>query len=208
MKRRSADRAGWQRLTRRRFHTMHLDTPEFTGYRSLLLIDAVSAPFWTQESVERCRIADTGFAWLQHFPASAQHTLTTMFDSQGRVAQWYIDICAGHGIDDRGVPWFDDLYLDIVVSPSGAHWLLDADELDAALHAGLVSRNEYDLAHAEARRVLDAIERRSWPLLELSVAHLPEHRAALEASDAASNRGADMDGDTGGVGLHARRAPR
>jgi len=45
MKRRSADRAGWRRLTAHRFHTMRLDTAEFTGYRTLLLMDAVSELF-------------------------------------------------------------------------------------------------------------------------------------------------------------------
>ncbi len=159
---------------------MRLATPEFTGYRTLLLMDVVSAPFWAHESVDRCCIADTGFAWLQHFPDGARHTLTTLFDPQSRVVQWYIDICARHGIDDRGVTWYDDLYLDIVVSPSGRRWLLDADELDAALEGGLVSRAEYDAAHGEARQLMGAIERGAWPLLELSVAHLSEHRAMLD----------------------------
>ena len=159
---------------------MRLDTAEFTGYRTLLLMDAVSEPFWAQVGSEPCRVADSGFAWLQHFPDGARHSLTTMFDADGQVVQWYIDICARHGVDDHGVPWYDDLYLDIVVSPAGGRWLLDADELDAALEAGLVSPADYDFAHAEARRLLDALERDEWPLLQLSVRHLPRHLSALD----------------------------
>ncbi|MGH2345305.1 MAG: DUF402 domain-containing protein [Chloroflexota bacterium] len=181
MKRRSAERTDWTQITQRRFHSMYLDTPEFTGYRTLLVLDAMSAPFWTHLGKEPCCVADTGFIWLQHFPAGARHTLTTMFDQHGRITQWYIDICAAHGIDERGIPWFDDLYLDIVVSPSGESWLLDADELEKALRTGLISRTAYDLAHAEARLLLDAIAMRRWPLLELSAAHLAAHRAVLTA---------------------------
>jgi hypothetical protein len=162
---------------------MYLDTPEFTGYRTLLLLDTVSLPFWTYLETEPCRVADSGFAWLQHFPAGAKHTVTTMFDRDGRIVQWYIDICAAHGIDERGIPWFDDLYLDIVVSPSGAHWLLDADELDTALQTGLISPADHDLAHAEAQRLLEAITLRKWPLLALSEAHLAAHKALLVADN-------------------------
>lgn len=180
MKRRSADRGGWTRVTQHRFHAMRLDSPEFTGYRTLFMLDAVSTPLWAKGGAERCRIADSGFAWLQHFPAGAHYTLTTMFDAGGRVVQWYVDICARHDVDDRGIPWFDDLYLDIVVSPCGAYWLLDADELDDALQGGVISGAEYDLAHAEARRIMDAIARKSWPLLDLSVAHFRQHMALLE----------------------------
>jgi uncharacterized protein len=179
MKRRSAERTDWAEITRRRFHSMHLDTPEFTGYRTLLLLDAVSTPFWTYLEAEPRCVADSGFAWLQHFPAGALHTVTTMFDQHGRLVQWYIDICAAQGIDERGVPWFDDLYLDIVVSPSGAHWLLDADELDSALGTGLISLADHDLAHAEAQRLLEAISLGKWPLPALSVAHLAAHRLFL-----------------------------
>jgi uncharacterized protein len=182
VKRRSAERTDWAPFTRRRFHSMYVDSPEFTGYRTLLLLDEVSKPFWTYlEAAPRC-VADSGFAWLQHFPASSHHTVTTMFDRDGRIAQWYIDICEAHGIDERGVPWFDDLYLDIVVSPSGRYWLLDEDELDAALETEQVSRDTYDLAHAEARRLLDAIAAHTWPLLALSEAHLAAHRAVLADS--------------------------
>ncbi len=181
VKRRSAERTDWALIARHRFHSMYLDTPEFTGYRTLLLLDAMSAPFWTNLGKEPCCVADTGFIWLQHFPTGTRHTLTTMFDQHRRLVQWYIDICAAHGIDERGIPWFDDLYLDIVVSPSGESWLLDVDELEEALRTGLISHTAYDLAHAEARRLLEAIAMRRWPLLALSETHMAEHRAVFAA---------------------------
>src|SRR4051794_9419827 len=130
MKRRRSDRSEWRRIVERRFHVAYLDTPEFTGYLTLLVMKKVSAPFWVRVGDSTCCVADTGFAWLQHFPAGSHHTLTTMFDAGGNVVQWYVDICAQHGVDDRGIPWFDDLYLDIVMSPSGAIQLLDVEELD------------------------------------------------------------------------------
>lgn len=111
-----------------------------------------------------------------------------MFDPDGRVVQWYIDICARHGVDARGVPWYDDLYLDIVVSPAGGRWLLDADELEAAVGAGVITPSERALAHAEAHWLLDALGRDAWPLLQLSVRHLPQHLSALATANASEGR--------------------
>ncbi|MDP9371397.1 MAG: DUF402 domain-containing protein [Chloroflexota bacterium] len=177
MKRKRADRPDCRRVTRRRSSAKYLETADFTGHVALLVIDDVTEPLWIETEHFRVRIADRGFSWLQHFPADARHTLTTMFDADHKVVQWYVDICKGHGVDEQGIPWFDDLYLDIAALPSGEVYLLDADELEEALREGRVSREDYDFAWREARRLLAAIERDELPLLRLSEAH----RRALSA---------------------------
>jgi predicted RNA-binding protein associated with RNAse of E/G family len=171
MKRRRADRAEWRRIVERRFVVAHLEAPAFTGYATLLLLDRFAETFYARVGEATCCVAAAGYPWLQHFPAGAFHTVTTMFDASGAVVQWYIDVCRAHGVDGAGVPWFDDLYLDIVVSPNGAAHLLDADELEDARRQGLVSPGEYALAWAEARRLLALIERDAMPLLAESAAH-------------------------------------
>ena len=63
-------------------------------------------------------IVDDGYMWLQHFPKGQNCTVTTMFDADGEVIQWYIDICNEIGTENN-VPWWDDLFLDIIVLPTG-----------------------------------------------------------------------------------------
>jgi len=48
---------------------------------------------------------------------------------------------------------------------------------------GLITPAEHALALAEARHPLDALERDEWPLLQLSVRHLLQHRSALDEAD-------------------------
>ena len=175
VRRKFADRADWRRVTGRRFSVSRHETAEFTGYLTLLCIDEVREPLYLEEGALRVCVADCGFSWLQHFPAGTNYTLTTMFDAQGGVVQWYIDICRSHGVDERGIPWFDDLYLDIVVTPGGRVQLLDAEELDEALHTGAISQEDYAFARGAARAVLTALDRGEFPLLQLS----PRHRAEL-----------------------------
>ena len=85
--------------------------------------------------------------------------------------QWYIDICLQHGVDESNTPWLDDLYLDVVVSPSLEVELLDADELGQAWEAGEISKAEFDLAWREADKLMTQIARRRLKLLELGETH-------------------------------------
>ena len=43
-------------------------------------------------------------------------------------------------VTDQGVPWFDDLYLDVVVVKNGEVFLLDEDELEDALGRNDITR--------------------------------------------------------------------
>jgi predicted RNA-binding protein associated with RNAse of E/G family len=75
------------------------------------------------------------------------------------------------GVDERGVPCYEDLYLDIVISPEGETLLLDVDELDEALRLGEITQSQYDFAWHEASALLDALEADLFPLLWLSESH-------------------------------------
>ncbi|MNJ65576.1 hypothetical protein D3C77_615940 [compost metagenome] len=72
---------------------------------------------------------------------------------------------------DQGVPWFDDLYLDIVVLKNRSVFLLDEDELDEALSKGMITVKDYDMATETAKHVLKRIKDGKFPYLELSLEH-------------------------------------
>jgi uncharacterized protein len=171
VKRKSAERVTWQRIAERQFSVLQIDSGEFSGTVTLLQILSVHEPLWKPLGGQTICIADAGYGWMQHFPTHANHTVTTMFDASGQVVQWYIDICKAHGSDERGIPWYDDIYLDIMLAPGGAPELLDADELDAALAAGSITQDDWALAWREARQVhtVNDDERRpghqaAWPV--------------------------------------------
>lgn len=185
MKRKRADRADWRRVTRRRFTVVYLDEADFRGHVALLWIDGVRSPLWDAFFGRGIRVADSGYSWLQHFPAEGHHVVTTMFDSQGHIVEWYVDICAAHGVDDDGIPWYDDLYLDIVALPSGEVAIVDGDELNAALRSGDIDDTDHDLAWTEALRVRDAIQTGDFPVFRLA----PAHRARLTENTGATRNG-------------------
>ncbi|TMU85827.1 DUF402 domain-containing protein [Bacillus sp. BHET2] len=175
IKRRYGNRADWKRVKQRKYAQTHLSTKEFQGYITLLHTVEVNEPLITRYGEKDICIVDNGYMWLQHFPLGKYHSVTTMFDANGDVVQWYIDICLRNGVND-GVPWMDDLYLDIVVLPSGDVFQLDEDELEHAYKSGTLSKSLYDLAWNESREIMKKLINDEFTLIKL--AH--EHRRMLE----------------------------
>ena len=175
LKRKYGNRNSWKRIEKRKYAQTYLHTKEFTGYITLLNTVKVTEPLTIQYGEKELCIVDHGFMWLQHFPLEKNHSVTTMFDADGNVAQWYIDICLENGVDD-GVPWMDDLYLDIVVLPSGEIFQLDEDELEHAFKTGTVSKRVYDAALNESREIMKLLNNDDFTLIKLAY----EHKRMLE----------------------------
>jgi predicted RNA-binding protein associated with RNAse of E/G family len=172
MRTRRADRSEWERLLEARFQVAYLDTLEFTGHLTVLDLERLRAPLRVEIAGREICVADDGYVWLQHFPEGARYTLTTMVDRDGRLVQWYLDLCRGHGLNAAGIPCWDDLYLDVAVSPTFEAELRETAEIEAALVDGVISPEEHAVAWVEARRLIEAIEHHQLPLLELSREHL------------------------------------
>ncbi|WP_318653409.1 DUF402 domain-containing protein [Paenibacillus rhizovicinus] len=171
MKRKYGDRADWRRVVERRYAQAYLETENFKGHVTLLELGKVTEPLWVDYAGTKVCIANDGYTWLQQFPIGLHHAVTTMFDEKGQIVQWYVDICYRNGISAENVPWMDDLFVDIVVLPSGEVVHKDADELEDALASGMIDRSLYLLAKAEEERLHALIENGSFQLLGLAAAH-------------------------------------
>lgn len=123
------------------------------------------------EQVEQLSIVDDGFMWLQQFPDHEHFAVTTTFDANGNVKQWYIDIALANGVED-GIPYVDDLYLDIVHLPSGETFMLDEDELKDPLIKKDINHDMYDLAREHSIRIHEQIKKNSFSIIPLAYEHM------------------------------------
>ena len=191
-----ADRPGWPRLRAQRFVCQRLCDGRLNGYATLLQMVEVAEPLWVTHHDRHICIADAGYSWLQIFPEGTNYTHTTMFNADGQPVQEYIDLVAEHGVDDMGIPWYDDLYLDITWIPEGdGPLLLDQEELEAAHAIGAITPEQYDLARGETARLLLALTLGDYPLPEVARACYPALKAAIDASEATAAAGADETGE-------------
>lgn len=171
LKRKYGDRAGWMRVLKREYTQTYLETDSFTGHITLLKMIHVREPLLVTYHTNKLRIVDDGFMWLQHFPAGQRHSVTTVFNADGEIVQWYIDICLHIGVSADGTPWMDDLFLDIVVLPSGEIFRLDDEELDEAMQSGIIDERLYHLAREECDKLYASITLGQFHTLALSKEH-------------------------------------
>ncbi|HWL24615.1 MAG TPA: DUF402 domain-containing protein [Ureibacillus sp.] len=170
LKRKFGDRSDWKRVIERKYSQSSIDTNEFKGYITLLHTIRVTEPLFVRYGEENVCIVDDGYMWLQQFPEGKNHSVTTMFDANGEIVQWYIDICLHNGIE-KGIPYMDDLFLDIVLLPTGEIIEKDGDEIEEALTKGIIDQSLYNLAWSEMKTIKSLIEKDSFDLIKLSNKH-------------------------------------
>lgn len=178
MNRTYADRPNWSRVIEKRFNFDYIDDGDFKGFLSIICIDKAREPLVLDASENRLCLLDDGYIWTQHFPNDSNYALITMFNKEQEVVEWYFDICNGNKVNDNGIPYYDDLYLDVVVLPSREIILLDEDELDDAFKNNEISKEEYDLAHYEAEKLIDSIKNGKDNLLK-NTKHYLNHMLSL-----------------------------
>lgn len=170
LKRKYGDRADWKRVIKRKYSQTYLDNGKYKGYITLLNAIKVTEPLFVRYGEKNVCIVDDGYMWLQQFPIGKNHSVTTMFDADGEIVQWYIDICLCNGIEND-IPWMDDLFLDIVLLPTGEVIEKNAKELEDALLEGIIEKPLYDLAWNEANTLKDFIRKGSFDLIKWSHSH-------------------------------------
>jgi predicted RNA-binding protein associated with RNAse of E/G family len=157
MKRKFLDRPNWRRVLKRRFYETYVENEEFCGHLSAIYLDSIKEPLIIKMVGRDYCLVDNGFIWLQFLPRDKNYCLTAMIDRQRRIVQWYYDVTKQNYLDEEGTPYFDDLYLDVVLLYTGEVLLLDEDELEEALESKHISRDEYDLAYKESNRIIESI---------------------------------------------------
>lgn len=134
------------------FKNIRIEDEEFKGNISLLTIKKVKKE-WRIDVEERCILANN-YNWLEIYPDGKNFCITTMFDENDNIAEWYFDIAREIGEDD-GIPYEDDLYLDVVIVPDGRIHILDEDELKNAYVRKEVSKEEYEMAYIVANKIIE-----------------------------------------------------
>ncbi len=158
MKRRFADKPDWSRVLEKDFKLIHVENEDLKGYLSNIYIKEITEPLVIQTlGVDYC-IVDKNYTWLQYLPDGENYVLTVMIDDKGEVIQWYFDISEEYELNDEGMPYYDDLYLDLAVLTTGEVILLDEDEIEEALKAREITSKQYEAAWSQTRQLKSWLE--------------------------------------------------
>ncbi|MBR0236309.1 MAG: DUF402 domain-containing protein [Clostridia bacterium] len=150
---RNIERTPWKSVLDRDF--AYCELPEFDGVCSLIRFNKLASPsFCTYDDGIKITIIDEGYFWLQLAPKNELFWLTALFDKDGKFDHAYFDMTDYNVIDGKRT-YFCDLYLDVAIKSHGEVFILDEDELLAALDGGEITKYQYEKAHRTAKKVID-----------------------------------------------------
>lgn len=142
---------------------------DFTGDIALIEFYKMYKPFMI-ENINLC-MADNNYKWLEFYDYNKKCKLTAMYNDKKEIIEWYFDIAKKVG-KEKGIPYEDDLYLDVVVTSTGKIKLLDEEELKEALNRMEITNSEYEDAYKEAEKLMDMLNGKKDKLQEFTDKYL------------------------------------
>ncbi len=211
MKRKRLDRDTWG-FFRFPYYQTELNGADFKGLACLIELAGEGDTYWNFKAAGPTAVTGKGMVWLQLAPAGTERLITVMFvPAPGgptgggptgggpaggdcaehppfRVSAWYVDVIERIEYDEDGVAAYVDKYLDVLATPEGDLFVDDRDELDDALAAGDITREQYDGALLEADRILAEVFGDFAEAQKCALALLGEIFAAIKAGSCALSR--------------------
>ena len=123
-----------------------IDKDYFNGYVCKTNFDKVDKTIKVKVQDKEYYIKNDNYIWYQVYHDNSNYALTIMYDENNELIEWYFDVSKKIGVEN-GVPYEDDLYLDLVINSLGESTILDEDELNAALNKKDITSDDYNLAY-------------------------------------------------------------
>lgn len=139
VKRKYMRRDDWQRVLKKDYK--YLKEIDYTaGLIHFLEIEndlTIKYPYGEKVIVKK------DYKWLEVAFRNKNYFATSMFNENDELLEIYFDINKGNHFDEDDNPYFDDMFLDVVLDNSGLIYELDFDELDEALNEEIINLKEY-----------------------------------------------------------------
>lgn len=132
---------------------------QLNGYIALKYIKQISKPLTAFSNGKKYVGLDNGFSILEYVPLDRRYNCRVFFDDFNKPLCFYFDINNGSG-EENGIPWYDDLYLDVTmecpaITETCYYIRLDDEaELKVAKKEGKISEQTYNQAYEIAIQLM------------------------------------------------------
>lgn len=143
-------------INQQEYYQTSVENEKYAGYLALLKIvknDHVSV--WSWHGKEKLKVSGKNVRWLMILPKDCNYCIKMMLNPRGKCFLWYIDMIDSVGVDSDGIYYFNDLFLDLLVHPSGEIVVGDRDELDAAYEQKIITKDQYEKAIKTAEELME-----------------------------------------------------
>ena len=157
MRQKYADYPNWKRVLEKEYKNKYFDNEDFKGNISLLKAVKVKEKLMVGEN--NLVVLDDGYKWLELYPEDNKNiAVSVCLSDKDKILEWYFDIAKDTKLTEKGIPYIDDLYLDVIMSKDGKIKMVDEDELQEALDTNDITKEDYNLAYTVANSLIKQID--------------------------------------------------
>jgi hypothetical protein len=136
------------------YRILEIQESYFKGHAVFLKFQDIEKPLVVYNGEENICIRDNNYEWIEVYPIEGKYAITIMYDDNGNLIEWYFDISKKVGIEN-GIPYEDDLFLDMIITPTGEKIIIDEDELLEARDNGFITQEDVDSAYNTLKELED-----------------------------------------------------
>lgn len=144
-------------------------------YLCIKKVNKIDKQFILHEFNKNIVHIDNGYYIVEYTPKNEYYNARVYIDDKKNIIDYYFDITNGNGIQDK-IPYYDDLYLDIIYCPRENNYICydDMDELEEALSLGNITKEEYELAIKTGEKLFEEIKNNKNFFVNLDVVKIIE----------------------------------
>lgn len=104
-------------------------------------------------------LIDNNYYIVEVIPKNENYTMRVFISDKREILEHYFDITLENVIDEETkIPYYDDLFTDVIIKKDGRIVILDEDELAEALEKGEISSSDYNLANETTKKLVKSIK--------------------------------------------------
>lgn len=154
-----ADRRNDMNILEKKFIISDSDNAKFKGKVGLIKLEEVKQSFIAKRPNGKEEIViDNGYKILTYFPEKEAYCCSVMYNKDNQILQWYFDILKSNCKYDNGIPYGEDMFLDVIALPNGEYYKLDEDDLNRAYNDKIITLSDFTNAYINIDKVENMVK--------------------------------------------------
>ena len=152
-----------------------INNEDMDYYLCIKKINKINPPFVLHEFNQDIVHIDNGYYIVEYTSKNKLYNARVYIDNNKNIIDYYFDISSENGLEDK-IPYYDDLYLDILYYPNQNDLIEydDMNELEEALKNKKITQEQFDNAISTAEQLVTEIKNKKNDFINLDVVSIVE----------------------------------
>ena len=152
-----------------------INNEDMDYYLCIKKINKINPPFVLHEFDQDIVHIDNGYYIVEYTSKNKLYNARVYIDNNKNIIDYYFDISSENGLEDK-IPYYDDLYLDILYYPNQNDLIEydDMNELEEALKNKKITQEQFDNAISTAEQLVTEIKNKKNDFINLDVVSIVE----------------------------------